>query len=388
MAYLYDYVGIPWKTQELVHRICHDFYKNAADGLIGNEDCGQMSAWYVLSAMGFYPVTPASGIYAFGSPVFPKLTLNLENGKAFTIRAINVNERNFYIQSASLNNKPYTKCYISHEDLMKGGELRFTMGPQPNKAWGVGYGAFPDSYIAEFAITPVPSVYQGNQTFIDSTVVGLTSALPGVSIHFTLDGSEPTLKSTVYQRPFILRKSATLKAFAIGKESPKSLPIEARFMQIPKNRKITLNTLYAGQYAAGGDLALIDFLQGGDNFKTGVWQGYEGVNIDAIVDLGSVQSIRKLSIRCMQDQGAWIFMPVDVSFWISDDGANYTLVSTIAHDVDEHADGAIMKDFTLNIKNQKTRYVKVIAKNRGVCPSWHPGAGGKAWVFADEITVE
>ena len=88
MAYLYDYAGIPWKTQELVHRICKDFYKNSPDGLIGNEDCGQMSAWYVLSAMGFYPVTPGSGIYAFGSPIFPRATIILENGKSLVIKAI------------------------------------------------------------------------------------------------------------------------------------------------------------------------------------------------------------------------------------------------------------------------------------------------------------
>jgi hypothetical protein len=388
MAYLYDYVGIPWKTQELVHRICNDFYKNTPDGLIGNEDCGQMSAWYVLSAMGFYPVTPGSGFYALGSPIFPKLTLSLGDGKTFTIRAINVDERNFYVQSVSLNGKPFTRCYIGHEEILKGGELIFNMGSQPNKAWGVGYGAFPNTYIAEYAITPVPSVYQGSRTFMDSTVVGMMCALPGVNIHFTLDGTEPTLKSSIYQRPFILRKSATLKAFAIGKESPKSLPIEARFIRIPKNRKITLNSQYAGQYAAGGDLALIDFLRGGDNFKTGVWQGYEGTDIDAIIDLGSVQPVSKLSIGCIQEQGAWIFMPTEVSWWISEDGVDYKKLSTIANDVDEHNDGVITKEFSVAIKNQKARFVKVVAKNRGVCPDWHPGAGGKAWVFADEISIE
>ncbi|MEI7664247.1 MAG: GH92 family glycosyl hydrolase, partial [Bacteroidota bacterium] len=138
MAYLYDYTGTPWETQKLVHRICSEFYRNNPDGLIGNEDCGQMSAWYVLSAMGFYPVTPASGVYEIGTPVFPKAAITLKDGKSFVIRANGVSDQNFYIQSASLNGKPYTKCYISHADIVRGGELVFNMGPEPNKAWGNG----------------------------------------------------------------------------------------------------------------------------------------------------------------------------------------------------------------------------------------------------------
>ena len=388
MAYLYDYAGMPWKTQELVHRICRDFYKNSPDGLIGNEDCGQMSAWYVLSAMGFYPVTPGSGIYALGTPAFPRVTMALENGKSFIIKAINLSDQNFYIQSASLNGRPYTKCYLSHADILKGGELTINMGPQPNKAWGVGYGGFPESFISEYPVIPVPAVYQGNHTFMDSTVVGLSCAMYGVEIHYTLDGSEPNLRSSVYLRPFILRKSTTLRAFAVTRELQKSQQMDAQFIKIPKNRKIFLKTSYAGQYAAGGDLALIDFLVGGDNFRTGAWQGYEGVDINAVVDLGAIQPIKKLSLGCIQDQDAWIFMPSEVTWWISDDGENFTQLSTVSNDVDEHYAGTITKNFSISQKNMKARYVKVLARNRGVCPPWHPGAGSKAWIFADEIIIE
>ena len=388
MAYLYNYAGTPWKTQELVHRICNDFYKNSPDGLIGNEDCGQMSAWYIFSALGIYPVTPASGVYILGSPVFPKTTIALENGKTFIIRAINVNEHNFYIQSVSLNGKPHVKTFIRHEDIMNGGELIFNMGPSPNKAWGTGFSAFPESHIREYPITPVPAFYEGNHTFMDSTVIGLTNALPGVNIHYTLDGSKPTIKSNIYQRPFIIRKTTAINAIAAGNEMRESQVIEARFIRIPKNRKIILSTAYAGQYSAGGNLALIDFKMGGDNFRTGGYQGYEGVGIEAVVDLGAVQSIRKLSLGCLQDQNAWIFMPTEVTWWVSEDGITFNKVSAIANEVDEHHDGAITFIFPAVLKNIKGRYIRVEAKNRGTCPSWHPGAGGKAWIFADEISIE
>jgi predicted alpha-1,2-mannosidase len=388
MAYLYNYSGIPWKTQEMVHRICRDFYKNAPDGLIGNEDCGQMSAWYVFSALGFYPVNPASGIYVFGSPVFPKATIKLENGKTLVVKALNLSEKNFYIQSVSLNGKPVIKTFIRHEEIMRGGELVFNMGPEPNKAWGTGFTAFPESYIREYPITPVPAFYQGDHTFMDSTVVAMASALPGVNINFTTNGSDPKASSDTYKRPMLLRKTTTIKAFSIGQESSASPIIEAKFLRIPKNRKIKLNTTYAGQYSAGGDLALIDFKRGGGNFRTGSWQGYEGNDIDAIVDLGVAEPVVRVSLGCMQDQGSWIFMPEEVVISVSQDGVNFSEVVKLKNETDERAAEPVVHEFTANLKGQKVRYIKVYARNRGKCPEWHLGAGGKAWLFADEIVIE
>ncbi|MCK9422894.1 MAG: GH92 family glycosyl hydrolase [Bacteroidales bacterium] len=388
MAYLYDYAGQPWKTQEIVHRICKDFYKNSPDGLIGNEDCGQMSAWYIFSACGFYPVTPGSGIYAIGTPIFSNVTINLGNGKTFAVRAKYAGEQNFYIESASLNGKPYSRCYISHEDIMNGGELSFTMGPTPNRAWGVGMNAAPPSRIADYLIIPCPSVDLGQSTFIDSTMVSLSCPIESAYILYTLDGSEPSVKSAIYQQPFKFRKTTTLKAIAYKPDMPKSFTMEARFIQIPKNRKIKLNTQYAGQYSAGGDLALIDFARGGEDFRTGKWQGYEGVDLDAVVDLGSEQSVRKLSLGCYQQQNAWIFMPLEVNFSCSTDGTNFTPVATVKNDVAENEDGMKIKDFSVILKGEKVRYIKVVAKNRGGCPDGHPSAGKKAWIFVDEITIE
>ena len=132
VLYLYNYVGQPWKGARLIRHTMRELYRNAPDGLSGNEDVGQMSAWYILSAMGLYQVEPAGGKYIFGTPLFPEVTMQVGNGKTFTIKAKDVSDENIYIQSARLNGRPYTKSYILYDDIVRGGTLEFIMGPQPS----------------------------------------------------------------------------------------------------------------------------------------------------------------------------------------------------------------------------------------------------------------
>jgi predicted alpha-1,2-mannosidase len=136
IAYLYSYAGQQWKTAEKVRYIMKEFYHDKPDGVIGNEDCGQMSAWYILSSLGFYPVFPASGVYVIGSPIFDKATINLANGKKFTVSTINNSAANVYIQSIELNGKNYGNSYISHQDIIDGGTMLITMGNKPNYDFG------------------------------------------------------------------------------------------------------------------------------------------------------------------------------------------------------------------------------------------------------------
>ena len=135
IPYLYMWTSQPWKTQLRVREVMNKMYRNHLDGLCGNDDCGQMSAWYIFSAMGFYPVCPASGQYVFGTPYLPENVLHLQNGNTLTIKAPNVNDQNCYIQSVTLNGKPLHAAYITYEQIMAGGELIFTMGSKPNKGW-------------------------------------------------------------------------------------------------------------------------------------------------------------------------------------------------------------------------------------------------------------
>ena len=127
VAYLYTMAGKPERTQELIRQIFDTQYRPEPDGLCGNDDCGQMSAWYMFSAMGFYPVDPVSGNYVFGAPQMPKIVLNLTNGKTFTVIAEGISEENKYVESITLNSEPYTKNYITHEDIVNGGTLVFKM---------------------------------------------------------------------------------------------------------------------------------------------------------------------------------------------------------------------------------------------------------------------
>jgi predicted alpha-1,2-mannosidase len=135
IAYLYSYAGQPWRTQERVREIMKTLYADTPEGIPGNEDCGQMSAWYVFSALGFYPVAPGSLEYVFGAPQIPEAVIDLGGGRSFRIQAEQLSERNLYVQSVRLGGQPYDKAYLRHEDLAKGGSLTFVMGPKPNRSW-------------------------------------------------------------------------------------------------------------------------------------------------------------------------------------------------------------------------------------------------------------
>jgi len=130
VAYLYALAGKPWKTQKLVREICQTQYQDKINGLCGNDDCGQMSAWYIFTSLGFYPVNPCGGDYVLGAPQLPKATIKLPNGKTFTVETVNFSKDNLYVQSVELNGVRYTKATIGHKDIVNGGSLKFVMGSQ------------------------------------------------------------------------------------------------------------------------------------------------------------------------------------------------------------------------------------------------------------------
>ena len=137
IPYLYAWTSQPWKTQYWLREILNKMYRNATDGLGGNDDCGQMSAWYIFSVMGFYPVCPGTDQYVLGAPYLPYLKLKLPNGKTLEIKAPGVSDKKRYVRSLKINGTVYDKMYITHEDLMKGGVFEFSMSSSPNKRRGL-----------------------------------------------------------------------------------------------------------------------------------------------------------------------------------------------------------------------------------------------------------
>ena len=384
MAYLYNFVNKPYKTQEKTRQILTELYTNSPDGISGNEDCGQMSAWYIFSSLGFYPVTPGSNQYIIGSPLFDKATIQFEDGKSFTVEAINNSLENKYIKNVRLNNKAYSYSYLKHSDIVKGGNLVFEMTDRPTN-WGSDEAFIPSTEITDHKIIPAPFIKKGDIVFKGSTSVELACADKTADIFFKL-GHKGGFKK--YTEPFIIDKFIKLSVYA-QKGDIRSTTISTDFHKRDPNLKIQLYTDYENQYNAGGNDALIDGILGTEDFRTGTWQGYSDTDVHAIVDLGKVKEIHNVKLSFLRDQRSWIFLPKDLKIFTSSDGINFNKYHHSTFNSPTDTDDIKIETIEF-FKSTKARYVKVIAKNYGSLPKWHLGApfDGKAWIFVDEIQIK
>jgi hypothetical protein len=386
MAYLYSYAGAPWKTQERAHEILTTLYKTGRDGLCGNEDCGQMSAWYVLSAMGFYPVCPGRDEYVIGTPILEKAAIDLEGGLAFAVVARGLSPKNKYIQAAFLDGAPYDKSYLRHSDIARGGELVLEMGDRPNPAWGSGKNDRPSSVMREqFVMNPF--FVSPSRSFCDSMEVEIRCHTPGAEIRYTTDGTGPTAESPRYTGPLTLQVNTTLKAIAVREGMQRSSVESVEYIRMPYRRTVVYDHPYHRAYTAGGENGLVDGIRG-DTASFAEWQGFLGVDLAATVDLGDSRRIRRISTGFLQDYWSWIFLPRTVEYFVSDDGVNFRSIGTVANPVPPDRADSFVREFEKRTRSGKARYVRIVAKNIGVNPPGHPGAGQAAFIFADEIVIE
>ncbi len=381
MAYLYNFVNHPQRTQELTHQILTELYTNAPNGISGNEDCGQMSAWFVFSSLGFYPVTPGSNQYIIGAPLFPKATINLENGKQFTVVAKNSSNNNKYIASASLNGKPLSRTFLKHDEIINGGTLVFNMNHSPSD-WGKKDSEIPSTEIKDHPILTPPHIEKGNIAFKNETEVTLKNAPDNGTVYYSLDLG----KFKEYTGPVKISESTSLKTYS-QKGELKSSVLTTRFNKIDWNLSIVLETPFANEYSAGGAHALIDGVRGTKDFRTGAWQGYWGKDVVATINRSSPKLVKEISINFLEDQGSWIFFPTEVQVYVAGADKKFRLSRQRKIEASEKNDKPNLKKMTFSINKPNIQYIKIVAKNFGKLPEWHLGYGGDAWIFVDEIEL-
>jgi predicted alpha-1,2-mannosidase len=356
MAYLYNYVEKPEKTNAKVKYILDNFYTNTPDGLIGNEDCGQMSAWYVLSSMGIYSVTPGKPEWQTVSPYFEKIKVNFENGSNEILTKNDATHRNYNLGFFEQN-------FVNIYDV---------------------------SEIESKKFIPVPVIEADSKSFKDKLKIEIFSSNKGEDIYFDIVDSlvkkkPPYLK---YSNPIVIEKTSKIIAF-VKKNDQYSDTISATFFKKPNNYSINIKSVYNPQYHAGGPEGLLDGILGTENWRKGDWQGYQSQDFEAVVDLKEVKNVTEISARFLQDQRSWILMPTKVDYYISEDNVNFIYFGSVNNTLDPKLEENTILNFTSNENKGKTaRYVKVIAKNFGKLPEWHQGAGGDAFIFVDEILVK
>ena len=385
MAYLYNFVNRPDKTQQYVHEILTTQYANAPDGLSGNEDCGQMSAWYILSSMGFYPVTPASGTYILGTPHLRDATIHLENGKQFSITTENLSPEHYYIQSVTLNGQPHEFSYLSHDDIMNGGSLHFVMGSK-SSAWGTSDAAIPETSIHEQGFVPTPFIVSGDRTYNDEVNITLGVADESSSIQYQLDEDD---NWSTYDSPIRSNSIRELKVRA-EKDGRYSRSQSTKFYKAIAGREIILHTEYASRYNGGGPEALIDQITSPPDFKTGAWQGFQKNDFAATIDLGNLIHVSSITPRFLQDQRSWVFYPKSVNMQISTNGEDWVDLPP-ANDYTDPSPDETVAIWTPKFQiDAAIRYVRITAEQVGLLPEWHLGYeyDGQSWIFIDEIVVE
>lgn len=393
-VYLYNQVQRYDKTIALTRKIMQELYSSQADGLCGNEDCGQMSAWYVFSALGFYPVCPGSNTYALGCPMVDKAILQLENGKQCIIRK---EGKGSHVSNVLINGHRPKDQWMNFlfDDIKDGGEIVFTMSEQETNNF-IGQ---PTKEEPAYSKPAVPFFSTDKTTFSEPTQVEIFTYRPSnanqetsniwneTQIFYTLDGSNPApTHGTLYTEPILVDKDMTIKAIAYHKNIGASQIAVAHYAKFTKDKEITYLTKPAPQYYAGGDDGLIDCVHGKENWRVGNWQGFPN-DFEAIIDLKTLKEVSEVQISCLEDVRAWIFFPKKTEIFISEDGKEYTSFGSVDGIGSVKSEEA--KTHFFNVAGKATgRYLKIKVTNYGAMPDWHISAGENAWLFIDEISIK
>ena len=381
LVYLYTHADNPFKTQQLTKFILDSFYTNNPDGLIGNEDCGQMSAWYVMSSLGLYATCPGKNTYDITEPIFDEFKINN------TIK---------FIKKSKQENKIYAinnQLKINHFELIYNKQHIFNPINFNNSVANIPYLLLKNP--------TVPFIINGTRIFKDSLKIEINSnTKPDI-----FNGKETTILYSVnknpftkYKNPFYIKENTEIVFY---NENNKKQVQYSSFTKLPTDRKIILHNQYNPSYHAGGAEGLMDGIFGKLNWRAGDWQGYQGEDVEVIMALDKPTAIKKIAANFLEDQNAWIFYPKAVSFYVSNDSINWTLVEKIPTNKSDHANDVSISKFKIpNIENKLSalvpsfggqggfKFIKMVAQNFGPMPQWHEGRGFPTFIFIDEFIVE
>ena len=382
VAWLYHAAGRPQLTADRVAAILDAFYTAGPEGLIGNEDCGQMSAWYVLAAYGLYDLAPGSRRWLIIPPRFAAMTMRFEDGRSFTTRR----EGEGAVHSVTFNGSPLIRSWLSHAEVIGGGELVFHLGEESN--WGKAPALRPIAGPRYAPIVPAPWAVAATDRFRGRLEAALAGAEPGAQIRWTDDPDGDPVTGTPYAAPLLLEASTTLRFVAVRPDGEASPVVAAEFIALPAGWTVSLGAAPDPDYSAGGPDALIDGRRGPDDWRRGGWLGTEKEDVVITLDLGAATAVHRVGLGVLQDTGSWILLPAHLDVDVSSDGTAFTPAGRVDHDVPADAGGVIRRDLVLDLDGAPVRALRLTAPNPGPLPAGHPGAGGAAYVFVDEIIVE
>lgn len=390
IAYLYNYAGRPDKTAEKVKYIMDNFYKDAPDGLIGNEDCGQMSAWYVMSALGIYPVTPGSNKYDVGTPSFKKA--KVRSGKNIVhFEASDLTDAAMYVEAIAVDDggamiKPLRNFQINHNIFNSNVTINYRMKEKVNADDFI-FDENQTTAILQTGFVALPIIDAASKSFRGFTLVKLVANASSNNLYFTVDGTAPTVQSSKYTEPINIDKTTTIKVVDVDANGNTSKVAVAHFVKVSNDWSIKLNSTYEPIYDAGGPEGLIDGIKGEANWRKGNWQGYQKQPLDAVIDLQKVQAINNVSASFLQETGAWIVFPKLVELYTSNDGIVFTKIAEKKSPIGIKELKVTLQDIVFSLKGISARYVKIVAQQYGKLPAWHEGAGGDTHIFVDEINI-
>ena len=356
-----------------VNKIRSELYHPTPDGLCGNEDCGQMSAWYVFSAMGFYPVDPSTARFTCSEMLFDSVRISLSDKRSEMVRKYVEDWKKFWSRGCKELSFNETKGYsisLGLRNLLHSHQV-------------------PVAINVDFA--PLVRA-NGEQVFDDSlTLVFLNPQIKfrNGNINRHTNDFIYTLDTGFKEKYWKKSKGDTLKIVTNKNIRIKAGNVftDAIFVKRPNNYDVRIASTYNSQYSGGGDRALIDGLKGDADWRKGKWQGYQGQDFEVLIDLKAAETINVIKAGFLQDSRSWILYPRKVLVYGSVNGSDFELIGFRENTVPDSMMNSLRMDFDILGNGKSYRYLKFVAINYGKLPQWHQGAGGDAFIFIDEIEI-